>query len=177
MAEQTTKTRVDVELITTLNKRDLGDLCEAAGAAIVDGAGFGWVRAPERDAFERYWRGVLIVPERKLFVGRLDQVIAGSIQLVSPPRQKEAWAHACLVDTHFVAPWARGHGLARALLEAAIAEARTIGFEVMNLSVRETQAAAITLYEHMGFVRWGRHAKYAKVGGLLIAGLYYAKDL
>lgn len=177
MAEQDTKPRIDVELITSLNRRDLSDLCDAAAAAIVDGAGFGWVRPPERDIFERYWRGVLIVPERKLFLAKLDYVVAGSIQLVSPPRQKEAWAHACLVDTHFVAPWARGHGLARALLEAAIGEAKACGFEVMNLSVRETQSAAIALYEGMGFVRWGRHPKYAKVEGKLIAGLYYSKDL
>jgi ribosomal protein S18 acetylase RimI-like enzyme len=177
MMEQITKPKLGVELITSLNRRDLGDLCDAAAAAIADGAGFGWVRAPERDAFERYWRGVLIVPERKLFVARLDNVVAGSIQLVSPPRQKEAWAHACLVDTHFVAPWARGHGLARALIEAAIEEARATGFEVMNLSVRETQTAAISLYEGMGFVRWGRHPKYAKVAGELVAGLYYWKDL
>jgi ribosomal protein S18 acetylase RimI-like enzyme len=177
MADPTLKTRIEVELATALNKRDLGDLCEAAAAAIVDGAGFGWVRPPQREAFERYWRGVLIVPERKLFVARLDQVVAGSIQLVSPPRQKEAWAHACMVDTHFVAPWARGHGLARALLEAAIAEAKAVGFEVMNLSVRETQGVAISLYEAVGFERWGRYPRYAKVGGALIAGLYYWKDL
>jgi len=177
MAESSTRTRISVEPITSLSKRDLGDLCDAASAAIVDGAGFGWVRPPQPEAFERYWRGVLIVPERRLLVARLDQVVAGSIQLVNPPRQKEAWAHACLVDTHFVAPWARGHGLARALLEAAINEARSAGFEVMNLSVRETQSAAIALYESEGFVRWGRHPKYAKVGGELIAGLYYSKDL
>ncbi len=177
MAEQETKPKIDVELVTSLNRRDLGDLCDAAAAAILDGAGFGWVRAPERDVFERYWRGVLVIPERKLYLAKLDDVVAGSIQLVSPPRQKEAWAHACLVDTHFVAPWARGHGLARALLEAALDEARVRGFEVMNLSVRETQSAAITLYEGKGFVRWGRHPKYAKVAGTLIAGLYYSKDL
>ncbi len=177
MAEQETKAKISVEKVTTLNRRDLSDLCDAAAAAIMDGAGFGWVRAPERDIFERYWRGVLIIPERTLFLAKLDDVVAGSIQLVSPPRQKEAWAHACLVDTHFVAPWARGHGLARALLEAAIADARERGFEVMTLSVRETQSAAITLYEGMSFKRWGRHSQYAKVGGALIAGLYYSKDL
>ena len=177
MAEQETKAKISVELVSTLNRRDLGDLCDAAAAAIVDGAGFGWVRAPERDIFERYWRGVLIIPERKLFIAKLDDVVVGSIQLVNPPRQKEAWAHACLVDTHFVAPWARGHGLARELIEAAIAEARASSFEVMNLSVRETQSAAITLYEGMNFVRWGRHPKYAKVNGALIAGFYYSKDL
>jgi ribosomal protein S18 acetylase RimI-like enzyme len=177
MTEQAAKASIAVEKISEISRRDLDDLCEAAGAAIVDGAGFGWVRAPERASFERYWRGVLLVPERVLFVGRLDRVVAGSIQLVRPVPQKEAWAHACLVDTHFVAPWARGHGLARTLLEAAIAEARASRFEGMNLSVRETQSAAIQLYETMGFKRWGRHPKYAKVEGKLIAGLYYWIDL
>jgi len=43
--------------------------------------------------------------------------------------------------------------------------------------VRETQGAAIALYESMGFVRWGTHPRYAKVEGKLVAGLYYWKDL
>ena len=169
--------RIEVQKVSKLSKRDLRELCEAASGAIEDGAGFGWVRAPAPDVFERYWRGVVMVPERTLFIARLDGVVAGSVQLVSAPRQKEAWAFGCLVDTHFVAPWARGHGLAKALLEAAEGEARTKKFDVINLSVRETQDAAIKLYESLGFRRWGTHPKYAKVEGKTIAGHYYCKDL
>ena len=169
--------RIEVSAIERLHKRTLAELCEAAAAAINDGAGFGWVRPPQPVAFERYWRGVTVVPERMLFVGRLDGVVAGSVQLVSAPPQKEAWRLSCLIDTHFVAPWARGHGLARQLLEAAEAEARARSFKVMNLSVRETQAAAIRLYESLGFERWGTHPKYAFVEGRSIAGHYYCKDL
>jgi ribosomal protein S18 acetylase RimI-like enzyme len=170
--------RVEVAKVEErLRKRELAELCDAAAGAISDGAGFGWVRPPPPDAFERYWRGVTVVPERVLFLGRLDGVIAGSVQLVSPPPQKEAWAPACLIDTHFVAPWARGHGLAKALLDAVEQEAVTAGFKVMNLSVRETQDVAIKLYESLGFRRWGTHPKYAFVDGKSIAGHYYCKDL
>jgi len=169
--------RMDVERPEKLKKRELGELCEAAAGAIEDGAGFGWVHAPERDVFERYWRGVLVIPERVLFIGRLDGVIAGSVQLVSPPAQKEAWRHGCQIDTHFVAPWARGHGMARRLMEAAEAEAREQGFSVINLSVRETLGAAIKLYESLGFVRWGTNPKYARVNGDMVPGHHYLKDL
>ena len=174
---QATTPRIEVGAVERLRKRELAELCEAAAAAINDGAGFGWVVAPQPAAFERYWRGVTVVPERLLLVGRLDGVVAGSVQLVSAPPQKEAWRLSCLIDTHFVAPWARGHGLARRLLEAAETEALARGFKVMNLSVRETQEAAIRLYESLGFERWGTHPKYAFVEGVSIAGHYYCKDL
>ena len=168
---------VKVEKVSKLNKRALSELCAAASEAIEDGAGFGWLRPPPSQDFERYWKGVVLVPERTLFVGRLDGVIGGSVQLVSPPPQKEAWAFACLIDTHFVAPWARGHGMARALLEQVEADARARDCKVINLSVRETQDAAVSLYETLGFKRWGTHPKYALVDGETVAGHYYCKEL
>ena len=169
--------QVAVEKISKLSKRALRELCDAASEAILDGAGFGWLRPPPAQDFERYWRGVVLVPERTLVVGRLDGVIGGSVQLVSPPPQKEALAFACLIDTHFVAPSARGHGMARALLERVEEEARAEGFTVMNLSVRETQDAAVNLYESLDFKRWGTHPKYALVDGKTVAGHYYSKQL
>ena len=168
---------VKIEKISKLSKRALSELCAAASEAIEDGAGFGWLRPPQRQDFERYWQGVVLVPERALFVGRLDGVIGGSVQLVSPPPQKEAWAFGCLIDTHFVAPWARGHGMARALLEAVEEEAHAHDFKVINLSVRETQEAALSLYETLGFKRWGSHPRYALVDGKTVAGHYYCKEL
>jgi ribosomal protein S18 acetylase RimI-like enzyme len=166
-----------VEKVSKLSKRALGELCNAASEAILDGAGFGWLRPPPQQDFERYWRGVVLVPERTLFVGRLDGVIGGSVQLVSPPPQKEAWAFACQIDTHFVAPWARGHGMARALLEQVEEEARARDFRAINLSVRATQDAAVNLFETLGFKRWGTHPKYALVDGKTVAGHYYCKEL
>lgn len=168
---------VTVEKVTELKRSDLYDLCDAAEAAIIDGGGFGWVTPPDREVMERYWKGVMAVPERTLVVGRLDGVIAGSAQLVRPTRNNEAQAFACNLTTSFVAPWARGHGMARKLTQAIIDEATNLGFGILNLDVRETQRAAITLYDHMGFTRWGTHPHYARAKGRTIAGHFYYKVL
>ena len=48
---------------------------------IIEGGGFGWLKPPPRQVLENYWKGVLLVPERRLVVGRLDGIIAGSAQL------------------------------------------------------------------------------------------------
>ena len=71
---------------------DLDDLCDVTDAAIVDGGGFGWLKPPARSVLEAYWKGVLLVPERSLFVARLDGTISGSAQLVRPTRNNEARA-------------------------------------------------------------------------------------
>jgi ribosomal protein S18 acetylase RimI-like enzyme len=168
---------IAVERVQQLSARDLEDLCDAAELAIKDGGGFGWLRPPPRQVMENYWRGVLLVPERQLFVGRLDGTIAGSAQMMRPPRNNEAQAHACHLTTNFVAPWARGHGLARALTEAVAAAAREAGHAVLNLDVRATQARAIEVYEGLGFVRFGSHPRYARVNGTWVAGHYYYKVL
>lgn len=168
---------IAIERVETLKTGDLHDLCDATDDAIKAGGGFGWVAPPARDIMERYWKGVLVVPERILFVARLDGVIAGSAQLLKPARNNEAQAHAATLTTSFVAPWARGHGLARKLTQAVEDEARACGFRILNLDVRETQDAAIRLYEDLGFRRWGTHPFYALVDGKRLAGHFYVKEL
>ena len=166
-----------VECVTALSDDDLQALCEATDAAILDGGGFGWVTPPGRQALERYFRGVILVPERDLFIGRADGLITGSAQLVRPPRNNEAQAHAAVFMHSFVAPYARGHGLARLMMLKVEERARTAGFRVLNLDVRETQTAAIALYESLGYSRWGTHPSYARVKGRTIAGYFYTKSL
>ncbi len=170
-------TTTAIERITRFQRADLEDLCDATEAAILDGSGFGWLKPPPRATLEAYWRGVLVVPERELFVGRLDGTVAGSAQLIKPPPNQEARAFAATLATHFVAPWARGHGLARALVEAVEEAALASGFEVLNLDVRETQEAAIKLYQSCGYQRWGTLPTYARVDDRMIAGHYYVKSL
>ena len=177
MSETQVFGKVRIERLTRYSGTDLDDLCEATESAIVEGGGFGWLKAPPRHVFETYWRGVLLVPERQLFVGRLDGVIAGAAQLVRPPRYNEAQAHVATLTGHFVAPWARGHGLARGLTAAVEEAARAAGFRVLNLDVRETQAPAIAMYEARGFVRWATHPRYALVDGEYVQGHFYTKEL
>jgi ribosomal protein S18 acetylase RimI-like enzyme len=166
-----------VELLAAFIGTDLEDLCDAANDAIKAGGGFGWVAAPPRHVMESYWRGVLLVPERRLFVARLDGTICGSAQLARPPRNNEAQAFAAQLTSNFIAPWARGHGLARGIVLAVEEAARAAGFAILNLDVRDTQSAAIQLYESLDYDRWGTHPAYARVDGQVIAGHFYFKRL
>src|SRR5258706_5655989 len=169
--------KIVFEPLTASGGSDINDICDAAEAAIVDGGGFGWLKAPPRHVCEAYGRGVMLVPERELFVGGLDGMIAGAAQFVRPPRNNEAQSHAATLTGHFVAPWARGHGLARGLTAAVEEATRAAGYRVLNLDVRATQTAAIAMYEARGFVRWGTHPRYALVDGKYVAGHAYTKEL
>lgn len=166
-----------VERANELDDNDLQALCEAADAAIIEGGGFGWVKSPGRLPLESYFRGVLLVPERELFIGRLDGTIVGSVQLVRPPRNNEAQAFAATLMHSFIAPYARGHGLARLMTQRVEEAARALGYQVLNLDVRETHEAAIRLYETLGYQRWGEHPAYARIGGRTVRGLFYTKLL
>jgi ribosomal protein S18 acetylase RimI-like enzyme len=168
---------VAVERIGAITDEDLASLCEAADAAIIDGGGFGWVAPPGRLALERYFRGLLLVPERELFICRLDGVIVGSAQLVRPPRNNEAQAFAATLTHSFIAPYARGHGLARMMTLRVEEGARALGYHVLNLDVRESQTAAIALYQSLGYESWGTHPAYARVGGKTARGIFYYKLL
>jgi len=166
-----------VERATELTDEDLNALCEATAAAVIEGGGFGWVNAPERQVLERYFRGLLLVPERELFVGRLNGVIVGSAQLVRPPRNNEAQSFAATMMHLFIAPFARGHGVGRMMVKRVEDGARALGYQVLNLDVRETQTAAIRMYEALGYIRWGEHPFYARVRGEVVRGFYYYKQL
>lgn len=166
---------VKVERVGRLSQSDLNDLCDATDSAIQHGGGFGWVDLPARDILENYWKGVMVMPQRILLVARLDGTICGTTQLVKPAPNNEAQRFAVTLTNMFVTPWARGHSLARKLMEEAEKEALTEGFSVINLDVRETLEAAINLYESMGYIHWGTHPYYAKVDQQVIPGRNYYK--
>jgi len=169
--------RVTVEHLTQYSGTDLDDLCEATESAIQEGGGFGWLKVPARQVLENYWKGVLLIPERQLVAGRLDGVIAGSVQLARAPRNNEAQAVAGTVSGLFVAPWARGRGIGHGIIRELEALARELGLVVLNLDLRDTQRAAIRLYESLGYRRWGTHPAYAQVDGGIVPGHYYYKRL
>ena len=173
----TTGRSLTVERAERLSEADLADLAEATDAAIIEGGGFGWVEPQGRAALERHFRGVLLVPERELFVARLDGHPVGSALLVRPPRNNEAQAFAATLTHAYIAPYARGFGLARMLVEKLEERAASLGHRVINLDVRETQATAIALFESLGYVHWGTHPYYARVKGQTVAGRFYAKTL
>ncbi len=179
---ENTGSNVHIEKLTEFKGSDLPDLIEALSATVEDGGagfslGFGWLKTPIPEKLESYYKGILLVPERSLYVGRLDGVIAGSIQLMRPSPSNQAQFFSGSIREHFVAPWARGHGLANMLLAAAEKEARENGLKILKLEVRATQDAAISMYESAGFRKWGELDKYEMVDSEYVPGSFYYKDL
>lgn len=166
-----------VEIVEELSSTDLHDLCDVTDAAIENGGGFGWIKPPPRESLERTWKGMLVVPERHLLLARLDGQVCGAAQLVEPSRHNEAQAFAATVLACFVAPWARGHGAGIKLLETAEQLAGELGYRTLNIDVRETQTAALRLFERLGYRQWGTNPAYACVDGRMIAGHFFSKNI
>lgn len=178
MTENTQKKKdykLAVELIEKLNHTDLQDLCDATVAAIELDGGFGWTSVPSSDVMKRYWQGVVTVPQRDLFVARLDGAIAGTAQLVRVPPNNEAQKFSAQLTTFFIAPWARGHGLGQMMIEAIEERAKENGLHMINLDVRETQFGAIKLFKKMGYTQWGMHPHYAFVNDHVMPGYFFYK--
>jgi GNAT superfamily N-acetyltransferase len=74
----------------------------------------------------------------------------------------------CYLAELYVVPDRRGQGLGRALMEAAIREARNRGAATMDIGVDEPDLAARRLYESLGF------ANRAHDGSLMF---FYERDL
>lgn len=168
---------VTVETIDDFHAGDLSEMCDATEEAIQAGGGFGWVAPPSRSVLENYWRGVLLIPDRVLIVGKLDHVIVGSCQILKPPQNNEAQAFSCQLTTFFLAPWARGYGMAGQLVVEAENYAKSNGFQTINLDVRATQDRAIHSFETLGFTKIGIHPNYALIDGEYVAGYYFTKQI
>ena len=97
-------------------------------------------------------------------VGAFEQQTAvgmvGCYQEVPLKRRHKAWIWGV-----FVNPSARGRGIARSLMQAAIARARAIdGLDMVMLTVAVDQPAPRKLYESLGFRSFGVEPKGIKIG-------------
>ena len=73
----------------------------------------------------------------------------------------------------YVAPSHRRLGIARALMEVAIAFARSLpGVERVHLGVGDWNVGAKRLYEDLGFVVWGTEVDALRVGGATVIELH-----
>ena len=154
---------IKVDIAKSINPTDLADLCNITEQAIKAGGGFGWINVPLRKVLINYWQGVVLIPNRKLIVGRLNKVIAGTLQLVFQPDNNEAQQNIANIVSHFVAPWARGFGLAKAMIDLAEKQAKEFGSNFIQLDIRETQKVAIKLFESKNYKKWGTNPYYAFV--------------
>ena len=171
------KTNISVDSLETISNTDLADLCYNTEQAIKAGGGFGWITVPPREVLKKYWNGMLLVNTNTLIVGRLNGDIAGSLQLYFYPPNNEAQKTIAKIQSHFVVPWARGYGLAKTMIDYAIVKSKENNKQSVQLDIRETQTAAIKLFESKGFIKWGENPAYAFVNGSSIKGYYYYKNI
>ena len=96
----------------------------------------------------------------KLIAHRDTTFVIGSVDPDTPPAgvvalrfRHSVWTATedCLVEDVFVADEARGSGLGRALMVAALDVARERGCRRAELDVNEENPAALALYESLGF--------------------------
>lgn len=90
--------------------------------------------------------------------------LIGTVGVGRHPKLKEN--HKASVWGMYVSPAFRRRGIARQLMEAAIAHAAGLsGVRQVQLSVSETAPGAQRLYESLGFVVWGVEPDALRVGG------------
>ena len=171
------KIKISVDVLEKLSSTDLADLCYNTEQAVKAGGGFGWITVPPREVLKKYWNGMILVQTNKLIVGRLNNDIAGSMQLSFYPSNNEAQKTIARIQTNFVAPWARGYGLAKAMIDYAIVKSKENNKNSIQLDIRETQSAAIQLFESKGFIKWGENPAYAYINGNPIKGYYFYKNI
>ena len=169
--------KISVENLKKISDLDLADLCNITEQVIKVGGGFGWLSDPPRNILKKYWNGLMLINYKELLVGRLNGVIAGALQLSFQPPNNEAQKNIANIQSHFVAPWARGYGLAKKMVDFAITSTKENNAQCLQLDIRETQEAAIRLFESKGFIKWGENPYYAFVSGKFIKGLYYYKNI
>ena len=171
------KIAIKVEILKSISDLDLADLCNITEQAIKAGGGFGWLQVPPRETLNKYWKGLVVVKNRILIAGRLNDAIAGAVQLGLQPLNNEAQKNICNITSHFVAPWARGYGLAKKMIDTAEDIAQENSVSCVQLDIRETQEAAIQLFRSKGYKQWGANPNYALVEGKTIKGLYFYKNI
>lgn len=92
---------------------------------------------------------IISAPSTVLFIARLDEHIVGTLTLATfrIPTGVRAWIEDVVVDAA-----ARGHGVGKALNQAAILEAHHRGAITVDLTSRPSREAANRLYQRIGFV-------------------------
>ncbi|MEP6504088.1 MAG: GNAT family N-acetyltransferase [Betaproteobacteria bacterium] len=102
-------------------------------------------------------------PGHAVFGAFDGDALLGMVGVAREARAK--MAHKAHVWGMYVGGAARGHGVARHLMEAVLALARaTPGVAKLTLSVDAANVAAIALYESLGFVVYGREADAMRIG-------------
>lgn len=114
----------------------------------------------EAPAWDR-WDATHLAEHR--LVARLEGRVAGWAAL-SPVSDRCAYAGVA-EDSVYVASWARGRGVGRALLTALIAGADARGIWTVQTGIFPENAASVALHERCGFRVVGTRERLGRLGG------------
>lgn len=107
----------------------------------------------------RSWRGLITSASATVTLASTHSGLVGASVLLHSEHTSVARLYSIAVD-----PGARGQGLARLLLEAAIERARTAGSSVLRLETRVDNKAAQSLFRRHGFTPLDRKPAYYEDG-------------
>ncbi|MGI8446477.1 MAG: GNAT family N-acetyltransferase [Streptosporangiaceae bacterium] len=134
--------------------RDLAVRCASAG----DANAIGQLLHGFNREYDEATPGPSVLAERiRWLMGAGDTVVViggpGPDGLAVLRFRPDIWSESleCYVAELYVTPGRRGHGLGRALMKAAIEQARRHGADRIDLSTSEDDVAARALYESLGF--------------------------
>lgn len=165
-------------LIRPLRESDLDAYLELRAEALLDDP-LAFTSSPEDDTSSTrasLLQQMLLAPDWILFVAEVEDRLAGSVGMIRRKHRKAA--HKMNVWGMYVSPAHRGRGIAAALLDAAIAHARSMGdISWLELGVSDSAAAAQRLYERAGFRVWGSEPDALRYGGRSVAEFHMSLDL
>ncbi len=162
----------------TISEDDLESLIESTTAAILSEGVFDWHTPPESGVLRRFFEGLLLVPDRDVFIARSpDGSICGAAILAHAAHGSEIYGTSASITAFFIVPYEQGKGVGNLLLSALIERAQARGAKALDCRVRETLHDAIALLHNFGFTHWGTHPYFARIGDRTVRGLFFSKLL
>jgi ribosomal protein S18 acetylase RimI-like enzyme len=130
---------------------------------------------------EDRWRARLSIPGARNVVAKLGGEPTGMASGVPFPVVPDGALPNKVGEIEFISMWvappARGHGVADALIRYLIAWAADLGSPAVRLSVRENNTPAIALYRRHGFEATGERATDEDETGAAVAELVFRKPV
>src|SRR5262245_15124947 len=121
------------------------------------------------DDVRKKFPGEHIPPYGRLYLALNDENVGGCIALAKLSDS------VCEMRTLFVRPEFRGMGLARALVETILRDAREIGYDHMRLDTLRFMDGAQTLYRSLGFYDIPPYMNVSELQKRYVC--YFEKDL
>ena len=170
-------TEITVDRVRTPTDGDVAGLSQLLLDAVADNAGISFMSDLRPDTAADWWRRTFDAasPRTVILAARDATGIVGTVQLQPawPPNQP----HRADVAKLIVHRRARGHGVARALMEELERQARGQRFTLLLLDTCKNSPAE-QLYKSLGWIRVGEVPKFAlNPDGSWCDTVFYYKEL